>query len=52
MTVEIKGLIKILSRQHKEYTKEQIAEIIERDGAKYFNPDIKYLGFGKWEVNK
>lgn len=50
MTVKIDGLIKILSRQHKEYTKEQIAEIIEREGASYFNPNIKYLGFGQWQI--
>lgn len=50
MTVDKNGLIKILSRQHKEYTKEQIAEIIEREGANYFNPNIKYIGFGKWEI--
>ena len=50
MIVEINGLIKILSRQHKEYTKEQIAEIIEREGASFLNPNIKYLGFGKWEI--
>ena len=50
MTVNRNGLIKILSRQHKEYTREQIAEIIEEKGAKHFNSNIEYLGFGEWQI--
>lgn len=50
MKVRKDGLIKILSRQHKEYTKAQISSIIEEHGASYFNPNIEYLGFNEWSV--
>lgn len=56
MIVELKGLIKILKREFKGmYTEERIKEIIEKDGASYFNTynlKITYLNFGKWKVER
>ena len=51
MKVRIEGLVKILARQYKGiYTKEQIREIIERDGANSLDPNITYCHYGVWEI--
>lgn len=53
MTVQYNGLLKILCRKYKGvYTKERIAKIIEQDGANHLDENIKYIGFGMWEVQK
>lgn len=52
MKVRSDGLIKVLARKYKgRHTKEQIKEIIERDGANSLDSDITYCGFGVWEIN-
>ena len=51
MKVQYEGLLKILCRKYKGvYTKERIAEIIEYYGASHLDENIKYIGFGVWEV--
>lgn len=50
MRVQKEGLIKIVSRKHRYYTKRQIAELIEREGAEYFCINVEYMGFGIWEI--
>lgn len=53
MKVKFEGLVKILARQYGyRYTKSEIAEIIERDGASALNPAISYCGYGVWEIGK
>lgn len=55
VTVKKDKLIKIIKRHFTYYTEKQIADIIETDGAEYFNSagsdlDIEYLGFGEWKI--
>lgn len=51
MKVSEEGLVKILYRRFKfMYTKERIAEIIESEGAKFFDNNIEYLGHGEWLI--
>ena len=51
MTVQYNGLLKILCRKYKGiYTKERIAEIIEEKGTSHLDENIRYIGFGMWEV--
>lgn len=53
MTVQYDGLIKMLCRKFKGvYTRAQITEKVERDGANSLDPSIKYLGYGIWEVQE
>ena len=56
VTVKKDKLIKIIKRHFTYYTEEQIKNIIETDGAQYFNCagsdlNIEYLGFGEWKIN-
>lgn len=51
MRVQKDGLIKIISRKYRYYSRKQIAEIIEREGAEYFFCNIEYIGFGIWEIH-
>lgn len=51
MKVQFDGLIRILRRKlNYEYSKEEIAEIVERDGASSLYKDVEYLGFGLWDI--
>lgn len=52
MKVQYNGLLRILSRKYRSvYTKDEIARIIEEKGANYIDKNVKYLGFGVWEVS-
>ena len=53
--VKKEKLVKIIRRTFTYYTESEIVEIINEYGAEYFNDrgselDIKYTGFGYWEV--
>ena len=52
-TVCKKTLVKIIRRK-TDCSIAEIEKIIDEHGAKYFNYtglDIKYLGFGEWQIN-
>lgn len=57
MKVKKDKLVKLIKREYTYYTENEIKERIDEYGAEYFNGNgstinIKYLGFGEWEVIK
>lgn len=51
MVVKKKGLINHLFREWGWlHTKEELSSLVEEKGAASFDPSIKYLNFGEWEI--
>jgi hypothetical protein len=51
MIVKKQGLINHLFREWGWlYNKREISTLIEEKGAASFDPSIKYLNFGEWEI--
>ena len=51
-TISREAVIRIIYREHKGmYTKEEIAERIERDGANTLDSRFHYVGFGRYIVD-
>jgi len=52
-TISREAVIRIIYRTFKGmYTKERIAEIIERDGANSIDPRIHHVGFGRYIIDR
>ena len=52
-TIGLDAVIRIIYREHKgEYTKDEIARIIEDDGAASIDPKFKHVGFGRYIITK
>lgn len=50
-TLSREAVIRIIYREHKGmYTKERIAERIEKEGASTIDPRIQYIGFGRYII--
>lgn len=52
-TITTEAVIRIIYREHKGmYTKEEIAERIERDGVNSIDSRFQHVGFGRYIFNR